>query len=554
MTTLYKLSIAFILSLSVLSIHAQTDTLSVGSEAEQQQINENLKNEEVEVVKAFRAQLANANSLNVSPTLPEVKEVSRKYNYDITIVPYNIEYADPEIKPFAMKGDEPKEIHKFYAKLGYGNFKSPIADVSYHNSFGKTSVGFLGKYLALDNDSNNRYQKMQDIDLALHTNTKVSEMFNLGVSAFTQLDKRYLFHIPLNSEPNDYTEENTLRNINNYGARIAIKNSSDYALQYILGLNGSLLDMSNNDAKELNLKADTDISYAGKNLGVGLDGILYYSDLSEIADTNYLTYTASPHVFYQREIAHVSLGANITGANDSLYIFPEAELLVDVIKNRVQLSLGVAQEAIHNNIDRSIAHNPYYEFSQDDYRTTITKKYFLGAQGQLSNITYRAQAGYKQIANQVFYLSQAEDGRKFSQQFLDVSAIFVSGQVDYTLNETFTIGANISQHFFDLEENEKLYHVPSLRMTAFTDINLLDNKLHVRPSVSITDKVDYIDAAGNAQKLDNLLNLSAVADYQILDRIRLFAEVKNILSNNYTEYFGYDDVGLHTHGGLKVRF
>lgn len=532
---------------------AQVDTTGIQSEATQQNVNEALQNEEVEVIKAFKAKLAQADALSVKPSLPAVKKVDRKYQYDFSIIPYDIQYADPEIKPFAMKAELPEDNYDAYAKLGFGNYTSPLADISYTKNLDNAHFGLQGKYFALDNSSNNPYQKMQDIDARIFAGLQVSDMLHLDINTFASLDKRYLYHIPIN-KINEISESEAERKINNYGLQLKLKNASQYALQYAVGLSGDLLDLSNVDARELNLGTDAEVSYAGETWGAKLTAKGMLSDLSEIADTSYLTLQAAPSFFYQKDKLRFSLGGHLAHSNDSLHIFPQTELMYDLLNNKMQLTLGTGQELIHNSLANTLRHNPYYEYKSDDYKSTIRQKYFIGLQGQWANVTYRSELGYQQLHNQVYYLATANDARKYAQHHLDTKGVYIHASGSYTINEVYTVGASIQQYFYDLDDNEKLYHVPSLRLKAYADIGLLENKLRVKPSLSLTDKIDYIDLDGNAQKLDNMLNLSAEAEYRIHNNFKVFAEVKNIFDNNYAEYFGYDDVGIHAHGGVKIKF
>jgi len=48
--------------------------------------------------------------------------------------------------------------------------------------------------------------------------------------------------------------------------------------------------------------------------------------------------------------------------------------------------------------------------------------------------------------------------------------------------------------------------------------------------------------------------LNTTINYKIGDIFGLFVDGKNLLANNYAEYYGYDDVGIHVHGGITLKF
>lgn len=71
-----------------------------------------LKINQVEVVKAFEVTLEESRKTDVKPVIPEQKPYSPSYKYDISIVPANLKYPDPQIKPLAMNPDAPFKIEK----------------------------------------------------------------------------------------------------------------------------------------------------------------------------------------------------------------------------------------------------------------------------------------------------------------------------------------------------------------------------------------------------------------------------------------------------------
>lgn len=529
----------------------QVDTTRVLTEA-QTEAQSQLGSEELEVIKAFKAKLATAASLDVNPTIEAAPPVNRDYDYRITIVPYDLDYEEPTIKPFAMKPDAKPDYNKGYAKLGFGNYKSPLADLSYHNTTGKVEYGILANYLALDNSDQNAYQKMSDIDVDAHANIKLTDNLELLTGLYTSIDQRYFFHIPEN-EVSDYTEDGAKRDLNTYGIKLGIQNGSNYALQYRLMADANYMAITNDDTNEINTAVKGMVSYAGKSIGISLDAEMDFSKVTESVDSSFLTLSATPKLFWSNEKFNIRAGASTILANDETYIFPVAELLIDILSDKMQIIAGVDQEYIHNNIHNVTSYNPYYQSSRGDYGSTITKSYYGGAQGEWSKLNYRGKIGYREIANQTILIN-AIDVRKFNLGYIDMNSVFIEATASYSLNDIFTIGGGFQQNIFDLEDNVIAYHLPSMRYNAYTVIHLLDDNLTIRPTLAFTDKVEYINSSGTVDKLDPMLSLNTSINYSIGDHFGLFIDAKNLLANNYAEYYGYDDVGIHVHGGITLKF
>lgn len=551
MNTLKNIYLIALVTSLQFTLFGQVDSTAVLTEA-QTEAQSQLGNEELEVIKAFKAKLATAASLDINPTIEAAPAVNRDYDYRITIVPYDIDYEDPTIKPFAMKPDAKADYHKAYAKLGFGNYNSPLANLSYHDTQGKVEYGILANYLALDNSNQNAYQKMSDIDVDAHVNIKMNENLELITGLYTSIDQRYFFHIPEN-EVSDYTEEAAKRNLNTFGIKLGVQNGSNYALQYRLLTDANYLAITNNDTNELNTNVKGMVSYAGKSLGISLDAEMDFSQVSESVDSSFLTLSATPQLFWSNEKFNIKAGASAILANDESYVFPIAELLIDILSDKMQIVAGVDQEYIHNSISNITSYNPYYQAMQGDYGSTITKSYYGGAQGEWAKLTYRGKVGYREIENQAILIN-AEDVRKFNLGYINMNSVFVEATASYSLNETFTIGGGFQQNIFDLEDGVIAFHLPSMRYNAYTVIHLLDKNLTIKPSLAFTDKVEYINLNGDIDKLDPMLSLNTAVNYSIGNNFSLFVDAKNLLANNYAEYYGYDDVGIHVHGGITIKF
>lgn len=542
----------FVICLSASSITvAQVDS-TLTTESEQQEVQTKLKNDELEVIKDFKAKLANAAIINLSPTIKSPPPTDRSYEYDISIVEYQIDYADPVIKPFAMKADEPSDVYYGYAKLGYGNYKSPIADVSYHGQTESASYGALIRYLSLDNSEENVHQKMADLDVMVDADLKINDKHTLRTAVSTRLAQRYLYHIPAN-EAIEYSLEAAERDLTRIRAMIGIENSSDFALQYGAEIAANTIKITNDDLDELNIDANGFFSYNGESVGIRLDVDAHRSSVNTV-DTAMTTISASPGMYWSNDHFSIRLGANAISANDSTYFFPKVELVADVYHDKLQLVLGVDQDYVHNSIHQVTNYNPYYQYTATDYGTTIRRSYYGGLQGAWSRLQYRARMGYRQIDAQATLINGFSDIRKFQMVYQDLDLIYLETTASYELNDIVNIGASFEQNLFDLENDTKAYHLPSMRYHLYSEISLVDGRLRMVPSLAFTDRVDYIDESGNDAQLDAMLALNLQTQYRLSDHIKLFVDGKNLLSNNYAEYYGYDDVGLHVHGGIIVKF
>ena len=97
-----------------------------------QQDSTKLQINQVEVIKSFEANLEDARKVVVKSVIPVPKEYKPTYQYDISIVPVELKYPDPQVKPLAMNADGPFVVKNGFIHAGYGLLKNPEILAGYH--------------------------------------------------------------------------------------------------------------------------------------------------------------------------------------------------------------------------------------------------------------------------------------------------------------------------------------------------------------------------------------------------------------------------------------
>ncbi len=65
---------------------------------------------------------------------------------------------------------------------------------------------------------------------------------------------------------------------------------------------------------------------------------------------------------------------------------------------------------------------------------------------------------------------------------------------------------------------------------------------------------DPLTYAGSQVNLKAYALLNAYAEYKLMgDKLRLFADAKNITDTDYTEVYGYDTPGITINGGFRIN-
>ena len=207
---------------------------------------------QVEVIKTFEAILEDAKKIEIKSILPVQKEFKPQYKYDISIVPIELKYPDPQIKPLAMNADALFKVNKGFIYAGYGLRKNPEVMAGYHTSKKDSyEAGVLINYESLNNSSKNPYQKYRDAGFDVYGSYMIKENMKLYGHVTTDFRKRYFYHTDLNID-SLYNEENSARTLNRYSISAGVANAEPtrFNINYDLNLSLRNLQVSNDDARE----------------------------------------------------------------------------------------------------------------------------------------------------------------------------------------------------------------------------------------------------------------------------------------------------------------
>lgn len=526
-----------------------------------------IETEQVEVIKEFEANLEDATKQNILPTLVVTKQERKKYKYDITILPLDIKYADPVIKPLSMKVDDPFDVASFYLKGGYGNLNNPFGKLRFAKAKDdKYEVNLYADYYSLDNTKKIQYQKMSDLNVGLNVKSRIGDNTLVSANGGLNLDKRNFFftYIDHNLSPDGAL----VRNTNEYNVGVGLQNleSINEKLDYTLKGNLTLLNTSNFSANEQILGVEgqaryklSDVFYATMPVSVNT----YRYDVIDVADAQAnLVASLAPQIVYHKGKINAQLGiAALTEKNGS-YIWPKVDIAVGVVENYIQVLVGSDLRSTINDLKNILAFSPWANSKFDRLNVNVGKEIYGGVRGDLGYISYEGRAGYRIGTNQALFtnyrIKALETNDKPSIDYTDMNTVFFNGTVDFAVNEKLNVGGSLTKNFYD----PKIVPVPlgllSLEGNAFAKFKLLNDKLILKSDLYIADRAatDYPDASGAPTRVfgTNLADLNFGAEIWPVSNFSIYADAYNVLNNKNVRWYGYPQVGIHFNVGGIIKF
>ena len=515
--------------------------------------------DQVEVIKAFEAKLSDAKRISVIPKVKAVVPVEKTNNYDITIVPVEIEYPDPVIKPLAMNPDAPKNVDHFFTRLGYGDLKSPYADASYQYVNGDEYDFIIdAHYYGADDSEEIANRSFYESSLNIKGGYRIGENNKISLDLGGNYDFRNLYDTLYALTVAN--EEFIKRNVLNVGAEVAFQNieTTGGGFDYRLNLNGGRIGMEDRlDASEFRFGAgiNTQKRFSDKfSVILDADASFYNLDFSASDTTLQKMFTIKPGVQFSIGSFNMRALADVFIDNNGTNPFVEAEASLSILENSIQIYAGVDQKIEVNSLYNRYTDNPFVSPLATEQKNTIAKQYYGGVRGKMRDfLTFNFSAGYEDIKDQRF--DRNNNGALMRQTFDDMTNVFINANIEFKVNDKVTVGGIVNQNFFNPETLENVINMSSYTYNAYSKVTLLNKKLVIRADLDLADKIFWRKPiteeliSGNKQ-----LDLSIGIDYYFTKNIGLWIRGNNLLDREYVRYHYYPGFGRNLLGGITVRF
>ncbi len=534
----------------------------------------NLPAEQVEVIKAFDAKLAESNKVDLAPSLPGVDTTARTFSYEVAPKTITVEYPPPRIRPVSYRtGEEDKGgEYKAFVKLG-GGLPSAIYGEGAYNTFIKRSnkeayaLGLNLLHHSADYSSGNVENQKFGLtqasgDATYYLQNGAAVNATLGYKSNRVHYYGYSFD-PFNTETN-VPEDAVKQLFNTYDLAAKLFNGVKTAgdLNYMAGV--KLYRHSDEFAsRETGLRLDLGGTkwVAGKHsidIGVYSD-FTWYRDTQEISQTLH-NFGFLPAFTYHGRIFKIKVGGKILSSNDEFELFPDAELVLNLTGNELALFAGVTGD-LQKNTFRSLSdYNPYIHTRFEDMglRNTRYLKAFVGIRGNLNVFEYTFEASLKPTNDLPLYKFRYDSDLiyDFDVVYDDVDVINLSGSLKASPIKGLDFTATISQNFYDTKFETKPWHLPSLDLNFMAQYTSPDGKLRGRGQIYMQNGVPANTSfiPGKFTTLNSLFDLSLAGEYWFAEKVGAFLELNNLLDNKRERWLYYPTYGINFLGGVTMRF
>lgn len=512
-----------------------------------------IPDENVDVIKAFRAKLADATRINISPVLPKITPKEKVYRYNISIVPLELRYPEPTIRPLAITADKPVPTYNFYAKAGAGTIKSLFGDIGFYKRVdNKYDLGIKVRHHSVDNSADQAFQKYNTTGLNSFINFGIADNHQLDIHLDGNFTNRFFYHDETDVV-NLYSEEESKRRLSNLAGSISLSNIelTDLDLNYQVTGKTEVTEIKNQDFLETQLSLSGKVQKVRSEqtaFEISAEGTFVSGD-----DYQVEALQLQPIVTFNTGRLMAHLGGNFLYANEKAYPWVDIEIAIGISENFIQAFVGSDQGYLINGLNSLSKINPYIQNITNPLLTNVFKDIYGGVRGEFGVLAYSIKGGYKEIENQAMFLNGI-DRRKFVFDYDDLEVPYIGGNITFHVKENLVVSGWANQNFYTAKTYDEVIHLPAFELGASGEISVLDDKINFSSSLHLADKASYLNEEGDIGQLNLLTDLNTELNVRLSENIGVWAQANNILDNKYERWQGYPSVGIHFIGGVLLKF
>lgn len=481
-------------------------------------------------------------------TMPKSRFVN--YSFDQTLMPLSF---DPVTVPVEKSGP----TYYQYAKVGFGNYGSPLADISLVTPGNSNMlVGLNYKHLSFAKgavDDKNSATSMNEVTAYAQLQW---DKIKVKPSLTYRNDKNYFFGYPEGS----VVSRDSLKRSNSYfdfDVNIMDNNDAD---DWTYSLDIGFHNFSDNyQNKEIIGDVNAFVGFKNK---IYVDADMAWSTFDNGSSVSRSLYRIVPYYALELGDLSVDLGVSASLQSDTLStlsankFFPYLNADFGLSENYnlfFKLDAGYNFNSM-NSLSRELPYlNPAFGIANSQRDVDVNG----GLQGDLTEkLFFELRGGYQSVKNLPLYVNNSTDQALIDIAY-DSTAVGIMNlgvTAQYAIHKNHQISLSFDYFGYSAGSYGEVYGRPT------TQLKVKGNH-HIIEKLSIQWQFDFIAGiraydpnADLSVDLDPIPKMDLMAHYQINDQWGAFASVENIFNVNYSRFLFYPQKGIMFKLGATYRF
>jgi hypothetical protein len=468
----------------------------------------------------------------------------------------NFAFQPGSLRPLALQVDTGGRFqNESYVKAGFGNFRTPFAQVGLSVGDGKTAgVNLYGRHTS----SRGRipFQDFSATNVELNSFLQSGNIeWNARLGALQENFNKYGF------EPKAlvFPEDSIKVRWQTWRGRVAFHNINRTALgiSYAPELRiDAFSDGLSNSESNTYLHAPLQKTL-GQNFAVdvALTASLsrYKPEGKEEVNNNF--FAISPSVLYRSANLHLQAGIRPAWDRGKSRLFPNITAEVATSDNRFSFQAGWVGYLRNAGFQYMAGINPWIWAPTTVFNSAIDERYagFKGSAGD--HLSYSAKIGYNSITNQPLFTNDTLNaGKSFMVINEPELKVFnFGGELAYTIGEKFSLTTNIQVNQYKTKVAQRAWGLLPLESRTRLRLQVMTD-LYVTSDLYMFNGPQYLEKGGFRGKLPGAMDLSSGVEFRVMPNLKLWAQFNNMLNKEYQRWNQYPVYGFNFLGGVVFSF
>ncbi len=561
----------------------------------------------VEVTKAFKPTISDANKIYDMPKIEETEHQIPTFDYNVDSQPILNTFSVTQLKAATIESADKKETGYGLLRVGVGNYNKPYGEFFFNNVNSKNSIfGIHAKHLSsfgkitLEGGdkvdapySDNKaeiYYKYKFPKSVLSVNTDFTHNgFNYYGYPLNEIPKILL------DEGQTITLQGTKQTFSKGGINIKLKNPSlkmndpaynfNLKYQYFGAKTGQREHFGQFDM-DFRQPLNTGAVIADVGFTFVQSSEIFNQTLKETGKRTQTWVFAKPAWFYEGKTASIRAGFNAWFIMDNdldatAKITPNVRVDFTPVKDVIKLFAGIDGNYINNHFSKIAYENPFVD-PLHDVKNSFEKIHFYGGfDGKLSKKTnFKIGVDYSVIDDQQFYYldeyyypdpsvtpNQLIVNNTFNVLYDDINLLKFNLEVFHTSFEKLNLLLAGNYYSYSLDEQPEAWNMPGWdatfsadykiteQLSVGADIYLIGERKALiseapKPVPAITEPLPI----NKSYNLDTVFDLNVNATYQITQKFSAFGQLNNFGFQNYQRWLGYNVQSFNALVGISYAF
>ena len=525
---------------------------------------------EVTLYNPYKPSLPEVRKRSFLPDVNDTSKVRPDFKYDIKTTPYHPEYSVGLIKAASLFPDPLTKLYKSYIKLGFGNYFTPLAEVSVTNE--RSKKGAIGLYARhFSTNGNIKLQNEEkvfagymDNDVSLFGKRFFKKNFLQGSLDFNQ-KTRYAYGYDTSITGYSPEKKDIRLGYNNIGSKISFESlnldsasfSYDFDLNYDFFYNAPERYQHNAGLKGIISKSYKDF-YIGSELSFD-----YYRLSSSLYDKP--KYIASVSPFIKKSSPQWSFKAGLQLLLDKnmtesaeFHLYPDANFSFNIVPAYVRFFAGLNGKLEKNEPKKIIDENPFLIRDGSLFKQPNTNHALIVSAGLQGNTgmegNYLISASYSFINNLLLYSNLVFPDSLFTPQlgnlFIslpDDGELFkIHGEINGLITDKLSYRGNANWYKYTLTDNQFAWNKPDWDGQIGVRYNLrnkilagLDLTAMGKRKLFVSEYSSSFPASSYYFETPVHLNIDLSAEYRYTKILSFWLKFNNISFNRYYEWAYY---------------